>query len=84
MAPKHPEYLKKTGDIIIAGRVLSVRKQITYDTQENRLVKFMLKSTIRRINDFSKRYIKSTQNPDQNILSGAKRMKCPICGKMNM
>lgn len=72
---KHPEYLKKTGDTILADRVLSVRKQITYDTQENRLVKFMLRSTIRRINDFSKRYIKSTQKPDQNILAGAKKME---------
>ena len=72
---KHPEYLKRNGDIILADRVLSVRKQITYDTQENRLVKFMLRSTIRRINDFSKRYIKSTQNPDQNILTGARKME---------
>lgn len=71
---KHPEYLKKNGGTILADRVLSVRKQITYDTQENRLVKFMLRSTIRRINDFSQRYIKSTQTPDRNILSGAKRM----------
>ena len=72
---KHPEYLKRNGDIILADRVLSVRKQITYDTQENRLVKFMLRSTIRRINDFSKRYIKSTQNTDQSIVSGAKKME---------
>jgi len=72
---KHPEYLKRNGDIILADRVLSVRKQITYDTQENRLVKFMLRSTIRRINDFSKRYIKSTQNPDRSIVSGAKKME---------
>ncbi len=72
---KHPEYLKRKGDTILADRVLSVRKQITYDTQENRLVKFMLKSTIKRIDDFSRRYIKSTKNPDKKILSGAKRME---------
>ena len=72
---KHPEYLKTDGEKILADRVLSVRKQITYDTQENRLVKFMLRSTIRRIADFGKRYRKSTQNPDQNILSGAGKME---------
>lgn len=72
---KHPEYLKRNDGIILADRVLSVRKQITYDTQENRHVKFMLRSTIRRINDFSKRYIKSTQNPDQSIVAGAKKME---------
>ena len=72
---KHPKYLKRNGDTILADRVLSVRKQITYDTQENCLVKFMLRSTIRRITDFRKRYIKSTQNLDQSILSGAKKME---------
>lgn len=72
---KHPECLTKNGDTILADRVLSVRKQITYDTQENCLVKFMLRSTIHRINDFSKRYKNSTQNPDQSILLGAKKME---------
>lgn len=75
---KHPEYLKRDGNTIFAGRVLSVRKRITYDTQENRLVKFMLRSTIRRINDFGKRYIKSMQNPDQSILLGAKKMEMEL------
>ena len=72
---KHPGDLEKRGDTILATRVLAVRKQITYDTQENRFVKYMLRSTIRRINDFGKRYIKSTQNPDQSILTGAKKME---------
>ena len=75
---KHSEYLKRDGNTILADRVLSVRKQITYDTQENRLVKFMLRSTICRINDFINRYMKSTQNPDQKILSGAKKMKMEL------
>lgn len=72
---KHPEYLKRNEHTILADRVLSVRKQITYDTQENRLVRFMLQSTIRRIKDFTKRYINSTQNPEQMILSGAGKME---------
>lgn len=72
---KHPEYLKKSGQTIKANKALAVRKKITYDTQENRLVKYMLRSTVRRISDFSKRYIKSTQNPDPNILSGAAKME---------
>ena len=72
---KHPEYLKRTGNHILADKVLSVRKQITYDTQENRLVKFMLRSTVLRINDFGKRYLNSTQHPDRSILNGAKKME---------
>lgn len=72
---KHPEYIRKGGTRILAERVLSVRKQITYDTQENRLVKFMLRSTIRHIDDFLKRYIKSTQKPERSILDKAYRIK---------
>ena len=59
---------------IRAEKVLAVRKQITYDTQENRLVKFMLKATVRRIDDFTRRYVKSRQKPDEQVISGAKRM----------
>jgi len=72
---KHPEYIRKGDTRILAERVLSVRKQITYDTQENRLVKFMLRSTIRHIDDFLKRYIKSTQKPERSILDKAYRIK---------
>jgi len=72
---KHPECLVRKGDRILADRVLSVRKQITYDTQENRLVRFMLRSTVRRIHDFRGRYVRSTQNPDRAILAGAGKME---------
>ena len=71
---KHPEYVKREGDIILAERVLAAKKKITYDTQENRLVKFMLRSTVRRIEDFSARYRISTENPDDVIFSSARKM----------
>lgn len=71
---KHPESLKKMGDKLLAERVLSARKQITYDTHENRLVKFMLQSTVRKISDFEKRYVNSTSNPDHSILAGTRKM----------
>jgi len=71
---KHPEYVRRDRAGIRAEKVLAVRKQITYDTQENRLVKFMLKATVRRIDDFTRRYVKSRQKPDEQVLSGAKRM----------
>lgn len=72
---KHPEFVKRNGDIIQADRILSLKKRITYDTQENRLVKFMLQSTIQRIEDFYKRYLKTTRNPDLSIVGEIKRME---------
>ena len=71
---KHPEYVKRCDGRILAEKVLAVNKQITYDTQENRLVKFMLQSTVRRIEDFTRRYQNSTLKPDKNIITGAARM----------
>lgn len=64
---KHPECVQRRGDIILADRVLSLRKRITYDTPENRLVKFMLQSTIKRMEDFYKRYMKTVQKPDPSV-----------------
>ena len=71
---KHPEQVRRSDAGIQAEKVLSVRKQITYDTQENRLVKYMLKSTMRRIDDFRRRYISERQQPDEKIVSGATKM----------
>ena len=71
---KHPEYVHRSVGGIQAEKILSVRKQITYDTQENRLVKFMLKATIRRIDDFTRRYIRSRQQPDKQVLDAATKM----------
>ena len=71
---KHPEYVIRRDGRIMAEKVLAVNKQITYDTQENRLVKFMLQATVRRIEDFTRRYKDSTQKPNENILAGAARM----------
>ena len=71
---KHPEQVRRTNTGIQAEKVLAVRKQITYDTQENRLVKFMLKATVRRIDDFRQRYIRSRQQPETQVLAGASKM----------
>ena len=71
---KHPEQIRRSDTGIQADKIFAVRKQITYDTQENRLVKFMLKATVKRIDDFKRRYILSSQQPDEQVLAGATKM----------
>ena len=71
---KHPEYVVKNDSVVRVDKILSVRKRTTYDTQENRLVKYMLTSTIRKIEDFSRRYRNSRQQADENILRKAGEM----------
>lgn len=65
--------LDRKGDLIV-DRVLSARKQITYDTNENRFVKFILKAIIRKLEDFIIRYQKSVKNPEESVLLEADQM----------
>lgn len=71
----HPEYVRRNGSIIQADRVLAVRKMVTYDTNENQLVKYMIQKTIWRMQDFTKRYVNTTKNPDQDLLAKTRRME---------
>ena len=75
---KHPEYVRHNGDTIQAERILSARKRITYDTQENRLVRFMLQSTVKKIDEFTYRYINRTEKPEESILNGVRKMEGEI------
>ena len=75
---KHPEQVRKETGAIQAEKIFSIRKRITYDTQENRLVKFMLRSTVKRLNDFITRYNRGTPQPEEKILSRAKRMSAEL------
>ena len=65
--------LDRSGNLMV-DRVLAARKQITYDTNENRFVKFILKETIRKLEDFIIRYKKSVKNPEETVLLEADRM----------
>lgn len=47
---KHPEEMNGSHNI---HKALGVRKNITYDTNENRLIRFMLESVYRRLKDFA-------------------------------
>lgn len=75
---KHPEYVVKSTSGVLAEKVLSVRKRTTFDTQENRLVKYMLASTIRKIENFTRRYRSSKQQVDEKVLKKSAEMASGI------
>ncbi len=80
---KHPEFTVKAPDgSIRMSKALAVRKQITYDTIENRFVKCILKSTVKRLSDFKVRYSKSG-NCDPEILRCCDEMTDAIDGIMS-
>lgn len=68
---KHQEYVEYSGGKIYAERVLGAKKQITYDTSENRFVKFILKSTIAKLEEFQKRYRKTVQKTEEKVMTDA-------------
>lgn len=53
---KHPEHVNICCNRVHADRTVAVKKHITYDTIENRFTKLILTSTIKRLEDFRKRY----------------------------
>ena len=80
---KHPEYTVKASDgSIRMSKALAVRKQITYDTTENRFAKYILKSTVKRLLDFNVRYSKSG-NCDSKVLRCCDEMTDAIDGIMS-
>lgn len=77
---KHPEQALKTGTTVMVAKALAVKKYVTYDTKENRLTKYMLQITAKRLEDFKKQYSKLSRDTDDaiigyinNMIHGVKR-----------
>ena len=65
---KHPELIVRKGKIIQAEKILAVKKYVTYDTRENRLTKFMLEQTAKRLIRFKAQYCKLGRETDAEII----------------
>ena len=67
---KHPTEVRKQGGNLQIARALTSRKFVTYDTRENRLTKYMLEKTARRLENFRDmfRRIRDEQGPDEYAL----------------
>ncbi|MVO71505.1 DUF2357 domain-containing protein [Paeniclostridium sordellii] len=60
---KRSDRVRVIGNKYIVDKVLGIKKQVTYDTNENRFLKFLLNRIVKRINEFIKKYKKqNTQN----------------------
>ena len=81
----HQDYVSFEKGNLRVERVLSVSKRITYDTNENRFVKFVLKSTIGQLDDFLKRYKKTLAQgvESDTVITEAHAMKHKIHAYLN-
>lgn len=66
---KHPDQAKRVNGDIRIERALAVRKQVSYDTKENQLTKYILLSTARKLESFKKNYLKLQRKEDQAVIS---------------
>jgi len=71
---KHPENVVAMNDGYSAVKAPTVKKQITYNTIENQFTKFILKSTVKKLNDFRERYIRSTKEAEKAVLENVDMM----------
>lgn len=65
---RHPENLIKSDEIFIADKALSIKKQVSYNTVENRLVKHILNSTMKRLIDLKNKYIRLSRSTDYDTI----------------
>ncbi|WP_434577459.1 DUF2357 domain-containing protein [Thermoanaerobacterium thermosaccharolyticum] len=59
---RHQQYVKASGGVIAVEKALSLKNTVTFDTFENRLIKYMIKSVINRLRVLKKRYIVKSDN----------------------
>ncbi len=65
---KHPNQAKKVNGHITVAKTLAVQKQVTYDTKENRLTKYILESTAKKLLSFEKNYQRLQRDEDEEVI----------------
>ncbi len=80
---KRPHLIKKTTEGYIPTEALTVTKSITYDTKENRFLKFILLRITEKIDSFIKLYTAPTLKYDKVIADELSKMKRGIISIVN-
>lgn len=80
---KHPDQTKRSGDKVLVVKALAAKKYVTYDTKENRLTKYILRNTAKRLEQFRKQYIKLSRDTDDAIVTQIDRMISGIQRRYN-
>ena len=80
---KRPYVIKNVDGKYIPTEALQVKKTITYDTNENRFLKFMLLSVIDKIDKFVENYSKFSWNFDNEVIDKLSSIKKEISKRIN-
>ncbi len=66
---KHPDQVKINADRVLVAKTLAVKKQITYDTKENRLTKYILQTTAKKLESFKRNYLNLQRVEDKAVVN---------------
>lgn len=66
---KHPHHVSRVDNQFTVEKALAVRKQVTYDTKENRFTKYILQSTAKKLTNFKKNYIRLQRETDVAVVT---------------
>ena len=75
---RHPQNVIPVGTGFAAIKAPTVKKQISYNTIENQFAKFILKSTVKKLNAFRDRYTRSTRKPEPAVLNSVDSMTATL------
>ena len=66
---KHPEQVKISDSRILVAKTMAVKKQISYDTKENRLTKYILQSTAKKLESLKRNYLNLQRSDDVALIT---------------
>jgi len=79
---RNPQHLLKLGDVYVPQRALTVKKSISFDTFENRFIKYILKAVAIKLEGVKKNYIKLGRKLDDETIKSLDRMKNEISKRL--
>lgn len=65
---KRPHHIMQQGESYLPQKVLQVKKQMTVDVYENRIIKYMLEQMIARLKHLQKQYSNLSRQMDEKVM----------------
>lgn len=65
---RHPDQAIISEGNVLVSKALAVKKQVTYDTKENRLTKYILLSTAKKLESFKRNYLHLQRAEDREVI----------------
>lgn len=65
---KHPDHALRADGKVLVAKTLAVKKQVTYDTRENRMTKYILRSTVKKLESFRRSYLRLQREEDKAVI----------------